>query len=197
MVGILPHIRETKRRIAVYLAMLNVVLAAALTAVVCAPVASASELPRDEASVRAALVGGILRYTLWEQFIDSQQAVTVCLAGQPPSQLLLQTSLNGQILGQYKVSVLVEDPVDVEVCHALVVGSNLSRAEVKAFAKAANEHSTLTICDACNPDVASELMIDLIVRRQKLRFSVNLKLIKAAGIALNSSLLELAAEVRR
>lgn len=156
-----------------------------------------AEIETDEPRVRAALVAGIFRYTLWDAFVTSKDNIVVCLMGQPLSQPHLLSEIDGQSYGSRFIRVVEKETPDLKNCHAAVIGEALTRGTVKNIADLANDSRVLTICDACNPDVANRIMIDLITRRQRLRFSVDLRRIKSAGIRLNSSLLELAAEVKR
>lgn len=152
---------------------------------------SISAASNSEDTLRAAVIGGILRYTQWQ---DSSQK-TLCALGAPKSEdMLLQAShrvrANRQVISILKVS----DQTQLNECQILVIG------EVPEFLntsllKLLTTGNTLSICDGCKHD-RWPTSITLIRHKNHIRFDIDLTYTKKSSITFSASLLELALHIK-
>lgn len=152
--------------------------------------ASAAASKANEDQVRAAVVVGIVRYTIWNE--DVGDALNFCLVGESPSFPFIR-ALNNQkrFLGipLKIIDIKGDDQAALSSCEVVVLGTTENSSP-----KLDNVSSCLTICDRCNKsEEDSAVVIQKVDNR--IRFNVSLKKAKALGIAFKSAMLELAAKV--
>lgn len=151
-----------------------------------------SARPPTEPLLRAAVVGGILKYTIWEAV---QPPSTVCTVGHPSSEQPLLKAGADLAIGSTALKVVPlqsRDYTNLPRCSAVVVGK-LSKTELAGLQRHMQWQDILTICDGCQ-DHAIPANIVLLKANQRIAFLVMLR--EQAKIRFRSDLLELAAEVR-
>lgn len=144
----------------------------------------------NEDQVRAAVVVGIVRYTIWNH--DLGGALRFCLVGESPSFPFIRALHNQKrFLGipLKIVNLAADDNEGLGSCEVVVVGQN-----AKNIASLGSVTSCLTICDRCD-DGADQSAVVIRKVDNRIRFSVSLQKAKNAGIAFKSAMLELAAHV--
>jgi hypothetical protein len=167
-------------------------LVATLTASLAPTPGNATDRHTDEASLRAAVVLGILRYTGWSQAVDRQPDISLCTMGEPESAHPLKQAVKKvQVKGKSAtVNDLSADQQNAaNPCHVVIYGPDARPTGSEDFLKTA-----LTICDGCK-SAHHEAAITLVRRQNRIGFEVDLKQANSSGITFSSSLLELAAKV--
>lgn len=141
----------------------------------------------QEGQLRAAVIGGILRYASWEQ----PNTRVICALGQPMSAPSLTQAAHRIRINNEPASVLqIDTHHDVENCQVLVIGTT-SQPTHKALGPLLAHNQLLSICDGCSsPELPTS--ITLVRIKNKIAFNVDLNRTKNAGIKFSSALLELA-----
>ena len=149
----------------------------------------------DEASIRAAVIVGILRYTQMPLAADAE-VIRLCSVGAPYSQdKLSQVSVSLRVQGySLDFSVIPESNLTtqrLQACDVLIVGKEYEPSEQTLTA-----YSGLSICDGCNQFIPV-YVVELIKADKRIGFNVNLDQANRFDVNLSSSLLELASKIRR
>ncbi|WP_440903990.1 YfiR family protein [Catenovulum sp. SX2] len=149
----------------------------------------------DEASLRAAVIVGILRYTKIAIDSDAGQ-IRMCSVGEPYSESKLkQVSTSLRVQGNtLDFAVIANANVSSQrlaKCDVLITGEDFS------FDNAIlNQYQGLSICDGCTQPNA-DYVVELIKNDKRIGFNVNLILAEKRKVTFSSSLLELASKVIR
>ena len=157
-----------------------------------------------EPKIRAAVIVKILQFTSWEKR-ELPDEVTVCVIGEPVSQNELLKFDPPKKMGKKTIkvervsskSLKGENTREQHGCDITVLGEKFTKNAYKSLAEKFETQGILTICDGCDRSFAKDSMIDLVLVDQRLNFNVNLGHAKSANIRLDSSMLELASEVRQ
>ncbi|WP_016956832.1 YfiR family protein [Catenovulum agarivorans] len=149
----------------------------------------------DEASLRAAVIVGILRYTKIAIDDDAGQ-IRMCSVGEPFSEAKLkQVSTSLRVQGNtLDFAVIANSNVSnqrLATCDVLIVGEDFSGKK-----STLNQYSGLSICDGCN-EHNSDYVVELIKVDKRIGFNVNLILAEKRNVTFSSSLLELASKIVR
>ena len=157
------------------------------------PLPAASRTAR-EPELRAAVILGILRYTVWPAAQRDVPAIEVCIVGDPPSAPSLLAISNRRSFAGRRLRVLALPAREsaTHTCHVAVLGHGSSVTDAKRLAG----HRVLTICDACN-GAEKQSTIRLLRRRNRIAFDVDLGQATRDGFSFGSAMLELAAKLRR
>lgn len=151
--------------------------------------------PPPESLMRAAVVGGIVQYTIWSA---EQAPTTLCTVGQPMSEQPLREAGRRHALGDAPLrirAVSSHDRAGLRQCPVLVVGK-LSAPEQSRLAEQLRQQDSLLICDGCDAGILPAHIV-LFTRDERIGFVVRLPDPGKTRIRFRSDLLELAAEVRR
>ncbi|WP_159084250.1 YfiR family protein [Saccharobesus litoralis] len=150
----------------------------------------ASAKSPDEASLRAAVVLGILRFTEWQPPIDSSKPITICFLGDVQSKdKLVQASSRVTVKGHAVDTKNVISLPQTDVCSVLIIGDEWSGQYPTGVG------SQLTVCDSCR--FGNQTAINLVKRNQRIGFEINMPYVQANNISFSSSLLELASRINR
>jgi len=152
---------------------------------------SPSSAGNQEEQLRAAVIGGILRYTQWQ---DSASK-TLCSLGAPSSEDILLKSAHRVKANNQSISILkVSHSEQIKACQILVIGTvpNNLASSLKQQLKAGK---MLSICDGCQ-DKKWTTNITLIRHKNNIRFDVDLSHTKTNAITFSASLLELALSIK-
>ncbi|WP_160168563.1 YfiR family protein [Catenovulum agarivorans] len=149
----------------------------------------------DEASLRAAVIVGILRYTKIPIKAATNE-IRLCSVGKPYSENKLQQVSASLRVQQNTLNFSVMDNSDVSLqainlCDVLIIGGayNPSKALLA-------DYSGLSICDTCT-ELKSSYVVELIKADKRIGFNVNLFLADSRKVSFSSSLLELASNIIR
>lgn len=160
---------------------------------------SANAVTATEGRLRAAVIVGIMRFTTWPDTPEFKQAadINLCLIGAPTSaEFLLPISGQRRLQGK-NITVRDVARAELDACQVLVIGGGISRHATRAVLAQADKAAILSICDDCRAELAAEPIINLTLRKKKVKFRVNLARAKQSGVGLDAQLLELALSVRK
>jgi hypothetical protein len=151
---------------------------------------SQSGVPSDAAAT-AAIIYNFTRFSTWPnaRFASTTSPVVLCVRQQHRLAGAL-SSLDGRPVGSRALSVRVTSDFDSR-CHAAVIHNNdASPANLAALAS----DGVLTIGES--PGFAAHGAIGLFTVGRQIRFEINNRVARSAGVTLSSRLLRLAAAVR-
>lgn len=163
------------------------VIAIIITSLYC----SISTAANQEDKLRAAVIGGILRYTQWQ---DSSPKI-LCSLGAPSSEKILLKSAHRVKANNQAVSILrVDTPDQIQACQIIVIG-RVPKDLALPLKTQLNTGDTLSICDGCK-DKQWPTYITLIRHKNNIRFDVDLSNTGKDAITFSASLLELALRIK-
>ena len=161
----------------------------------CAPLALAAESP-PEVRVKAAVVQKIAKFVTWPDaaFATPDSPLRFCVAGDGMIYDALRRQSDRPIHGR-SVSVLrATEPSEVaENCDVLYLTNDAERPAA-AWIGAVENHPVLTFGDAGSYG-GSDSIVMLTIRRNKVRFAINLEANMGTGLSISAQLLQLAAAV--
>lgn len=150
-----------------------------------------SAAANQEDKLRAAVIGGILRYTQWQ---DSDPKM-LCSLGTPSSEGILFKSAHRVRANKQAISILkVKSPEQIKSCQIIVIGK-VADILAPALQAQLNSGDTLSICDGCKENLWAT-SITLIRHKNNIRFDVDLTNTGKDAITFSASLLELALNIK-
>lgn len=170
-----------------------------LMAVLCGVILSDSHLRAEESSLeyqlKAAFLVNFARFIAWPEtaFPSEQREFILCVAGKDPFGSALAGIENKKIAGRPVRVIYVPKLEEPPPCHLLFV----SRSEETGFAQqipALGRRGIVTVSDISG-FVRVGGHIEFFNRQDRLSFIINHSALKAAGIRVGASLLDLAAAV--
>jgi len=145
----------------------------------------------QEDKLRAAVIGGILRYTQWQ---DSAPKM-LCSLGSPSSESILLKSAHRVRANNQAISILkIKAPEQINSCQIIVIGKVSDHLAFSLKAQLSTEN-TLSICDGCENNLWPT-NITLIRHNNNIRFDVDLTTTGKDTITFSASLLELALHIK-
>jgi hypothetical protein len=151
-----------------------------------APEASAESDVAAEATIKAAFVYNFAKFVEWQS--DAPTGVRICLAGVEDDLAATMAGLEGKTVQARTVSVKREIRTnDLDACHILLVGSGGRPVAEAARGKA----GLLTVSDVKGFAAAGGI-IELFVEDGRMRFEINTRAARRAGLHISSQLLKLA-----
>ncbi|WP_111979083.1 YfiR family protein [Algibacillus agarilyticus] len=160
-------------------ALIYTLLATLFSVLLSAPVCAKSP---DEATLRAAVVLGILRYTQWNEIDTQHNAINLCFMGGPMSEDVLTRASKKVAVKGKKIKIVEPQKT---ACNVIILGQN-------EFSQPLPEHS-LIVCDNC--EVKSGIAINLVKRNNRISFEIFSEQAKQNQISFGSALLELASRI--
>lgn len=157
--------------------------------------ATANAESYDESLVRAAVIFGILRFSSWPDQ-DNSSVIKSCGFGQSPASSAMQNLSDGMPkIGNNKLQYQrLEALSGLDECDVLVAGAKPEQSDIfELYAQLDNNHTTLMICDECDPELKSYASVNLVKREQRMQFQINLDRAEQQGVRFSPSLIELAA----
>jgi len=167
-----------------------------LLAVFAGGVASEAQVPNAEAQRRAAFVRKILNFVEWpaRETGRGRDAFQFCAVGDRFFLFTLTQQMAGTSVGDRRVQVRwVEKDADLNACDAVYMPGSSREAFGKWLPKL-NRPGVLTFGEASGFLTAGG-MLQLDSSRDGVRFDVNLRAVRDAGLHIDSRLLELAMHV--
>lgn len=168
----------------------SIPLIAALLATIAGPRIAAAEAADQ---VKAAFLFNFARYVEWPEsaFAGPDSAIRICLIGGDGFREVLSAAVSGRTVGERPVEVLpLASLDDAARCHLLFFEEE-AVAQGAAVAERIGSQAVFTISDragfAADGGIANFILVD-----QKIRFEINPRAAKRAGLKISSSLLRLA-----
>jgi hypothetical protein len=187
----LPPLRAALRRAVALTIVVSVTVATGWAAVKVPPAAANVAAAQREYLIKAAFVYDMLKATRWPQARSSQ--VVLCVLGRDPFGVAWR-SIEGRPVGKRKLDVApVQGGSDLAGCDALFVStSERGRWPQIRSAVAARPILTLSEMTGFAQDGG---MVALMAVDNRLRFDVNLKAVRRAGLSIDTDALEQANKV--
>jgi hypothetical protein len=161
--------------------------------VLCVSLTSAHASVRSEYEVKAAFFYNFTRFVSWTQPPEKESPLRVCVIGDNPFGDLLQPLAGRKSQGR---ELELTNPKDLSAaagCHVLFVSESELR-NLPVIITLAQEGHMLTISEI--PDfIGRGGIIGYVKQGNIIRFEINLQAANAAGVNINSRLLELASRV--
>lgn len=153
----------------------------------------ASVRAESEDEVKAAFLFHFARYVEWPPtaFESDSAAIHLCLIGEPGFEGVLAKAVAGRKIGARPVAVAsVASLDDAMRCHLLFLGEH---ADMKASVveESLGDRAVFTISDETGFAEAGGIA-NFVLVEQKIRFEINQKAARRAGLKVSSSLLRLA-----
>ena len=143
--------------------------------------------------VKAAFLFNFARYVEWPDsaFAGADSAIRICLVGNGNFSQILTDAVSGRTVGVRSVEVAALASLDgASDCHLLFFEES-AVAQGSAVAERVGSLAVFTIADhegfAADGGIANFILVD-----QKIRFEINQKAARRAGLKISSSLLRLA-----
>ena len=157
-----------------------------------APAAAAAQgrVAPSEYEVKAAYLFNFMQYVDWPAAGAPGTEVVLCVAGRDPFDGILERTVRGRLSRGRTVRVTrVVVAAQIEPCHVLFVGER-NATTVDAWLLAARERPVLTVGEGTGFTAAGG-MIGFVVD-ETVRFAVNLREARRAGLEISSRVLRLA-----
>ena len=150
---------------------------------------------RSEYEVKAAFLYNFTRFVTWPALPAGQDkdSLNLCIIGNDPFGDLLNPIRDRKSQGKSLNLLYPDDPLNIVDCQAVFVGESQLR-NLPLINELSQKHHILTVSDT--PDfVGKGGMIGYVKQGNVIRFEINLTSATAAGLTINSRLLELAVRV--
>lgn len=168
-----------------------VLLSSALATLLCA------QRNPTEYQVKAAYLLDFGKFVTWPPAAQAahQNAFTLCVLGGDPFGRILDSTVSGEKINNKPVKVRrIRSARDAAECNVVFVSENEERLSVRTISSL-NKPGTLTVSDS--PGFLDRGgMIQFVRSGDRVRFEVNLKAARDAGLTLSSELLKVASAVR-
>lgn len=168
-------------------------LQTALLATLLAVLAPRIALAESAEQVKAAFLFNFARYVEWPEsaFASAEAPIRICLIGGGDFAQVLTGAVSGRTVGARSVEVAALESLDgASDCHLLFFEEQ-AVAQGAAVAERIGSLAVFTISDragfAAEGGIANFILVD-----QKIRFEINQKAARRAGLKISSSLLRLA-----
>ncbi len=158
-----------------------------------APKAYAQTSFSREYQIKAAFIYNFTKFVEWpaDRFADENTPLILCVIGKDPFGAILENSFVGKTIKGRAIIINRNIGIDnLEICHVLFVSSS-EQERVPQIVAALSGASVLTIADM-NRFANQGGSINLVRRRNKIRFEINPDAANRAQLKLSPELLELA-----
>jgi hypothetical protein len=159
--------------------------------------ASSAEQQGEEYLLKAVFIYNFAKFTRWpvQVWDNTGRSLRICSVGNDNLTKVL-VKLHGRTLRDYPVIIeLLEDTSDLDSCHVLYL-ANSHKYDVLSIIDSIYSKPILTVSELPG-FTESGGMIELYHNEDRIRFKVNLRIIRESGLDLSSSLLKLADIVNR
>ena len=182
----IPRLRAAFRRAVALTIVVTVTVAAGWTAVRLPAAASVTAAAQREYLIKAAFIFDMLKATQWPKARPGR--VVLCVLGQDPFGAAWR-SIEGRPLGKSRLDVApIQAASDVAGCDALFLGTS-ERTKWPQIRDALGTRPILTMSEMVG-FARDGGMIALMDIDNRLRFDVNLKAVRKAGLTINTDALE-------
>ena len=156
----------------------------------CVPPAHAQDV--TEVTLKGAFLFNFARFTEWPaDALPTDATVSACILGdRPVAEAFSRTVRGKQLAGRSIAVTMIAPEASLPVCHLLYV-SNLAASRIAEIVAALRGAPVLTISDS-EQFTARGGIIQVFVESGKMRFRINSRSAKRAGLQLSSRLLALA-----
>ena len=149
-----------------------------------------------ETSVKAAIVHKISKFVVWPEdaFSSESAPIRFCVVGDENMLDALKKLRDRQVHGREVEALVAPAPADVAAtCDVLYLGHDNDRS-VEEWTEQVQGQPVLTFGEAGGYG-ANESIVSVMVRRDKVRFEINLEANDGTGLRIGAQLLQLAAAV--
>lgn len=156
--------------------------------------ARAEPTPSAEYKLKAALIYKLARFVEWPAE-DLQESFRICVRGTDPFGAALDVLATRKLYDRpIEIHRSSDAPVDIENCGVLFITKEEAQ-NVQSLLQRLKKRSVLTIGDA---ETFARLggMVQMSLAGKKIRFTVNLQSVEAAGLKVAAPLLELSTVIR-
>ena len=182
----IPRLRAAFRRAVALTIVVTVTVAAGWTAVRLPAAAAVTASAQREYLIKAAFIFDMLKATQWPKARPGR--VVLCVLGQDPFGAAWR-SIEGRPLGKGRLDVApIQAASDVAGCDALFLGTS-ERARWPQIRDALGTRPILTMSEMVG-FARDGGMVALMDVENRLRFDVNLKAVRKAGLSINTDALE-------
>lgn len=157
---------------------------------------SAAAETAAETSVKAAIVHKISKFVAWPEgtFATDEEPIRFCVVGDASVLEALKKMRDRQIHGRHVEAAAAPDPTEVAAsCDVLYLGNDSAR-NVEEWTDRVNGEPILTFGETGGYG-DSKSIVSVMVRRNKVRFEINLDANRGTGLRIGAQLLQLAAAV--
>ncbi|MDX1755068.1 MAG: YfiR family protein [Marinobacter sp.] len=166
-----------------------------MVVLLCGGLLQAQASVRSEYEVKAAFLYNFTRFINWNEPPSEDVPLTVCVLGNDPFEDLLEPLVGRRAHGRFLQLRAPNSRSDIDGCHVLYISQSES-SYLPAILDEATRQGMLTISDI--PGFAQRGgIVGYVKQGNVIRFEINLLAANAAGLNINSRLLELAAKVIR
>lgn len=147
-----------------------------------------------EYEVKAAFVYNFIKFVEWpDAGVPPGDSIRLCILGDLPDAAAF-TNLGGrQIRGKRMTVLALDRPGETRGCDVLFVAANQT-GRLREIIEALEDRPTLTISDT-EGYARRGVMINMFLENKRVRFEVNEKKARAAGLRISVKLLKLASKV--
>ena len=149
-----------------------------------------------EYQIKAAFLYNFAKFVEWpdDRFTDENSPMILCVIGMDPFGAILEQTMTGKTIKGRAIIINRGKAIDnLKFCHLLFVSSS-ERERVPQIVASLAGASVLTVADM--DDFANQGgSINLIKRRNKIRFEINSNAAAQSGLKLSSYLMRLASKV--
>lgn len=144
--------------------------------------------------LKAAFLYNFARFTSWpENGLGDNNTFLLCMGGKSPFGDALSTINGKHVHGKELISIEIGSANDVAQCDMLFIGET-DQGTLADFLEQSITNNILTVAEA--PGFAKQGgMIELIEADRKIRFDINIRTARKAGLDISSRLLKLAREI--
>ncbi len=171
-------------------------LSTSLLLLLCVATAPVQAQTAAETSVKAAIVHKIAKFVEWprDAFDSKNEPMTFCIVGDDNMLDAISRLGNQKIHNRTIVAVATQDPTEgLDACDVLYLGDDPDR-EVSEWTSAVAGKPILTFGESGGYGDDGSI-VKVMVRRDKVRFEVNLDANEGTGLRIGARLLQLAAAV--
>ncbi len=145
-----------------------------------------------EMLLKAAFIYNFAKFVEWPAaaFAAADAPLSVCVHGDDAFPVIAQ-AMNGKTVGSRALAVVNQHRAAPPICHITFIGADEPESSYVAHLKAPH---TLTVSDR-NRFASTGGMVGLVIVDNKIRFEVDLRMTRAAGLRIEAALLRLATEV--
>ena len=155
----------------------------------------AEETPQ-EYKLKAAFLVNFARFITWPEssFPAKEQDLVFCVLGKTPFTTTLKSAETIQINGHKTRVISMDTWTDISQCHMVFVGQAAKGKLGKLIAEIGKQ-AVVTVSDI--PDfIAAGGAIEFVTKEDRLSFNINYSELKAHGIQVSASMLDLAGSVQ-
>ena len=163
-----------------------------LMALLVSPLALAQDKAEQERLLKAAFIYNFAKFTRWPEgtWTDDHASINLCIAGTDELIVELERLGGKQVKGRSLTINRVSGLSDLSSCHIVYIATS-ERTRYQQVTQSLQDKAVLTVSEISN-FARSQGTIELFHKEGRVRFIINLDVVRRAGLELSSRLLKLA-----